>query len=166
MGPPIFSNPPPTNSGQVLSEERVSTLTQDVRQRLHAQGGRMTSQRRIICETLESLSGHPTAEDLFALVNERDPSINLSTIYRTLRWMEGEGLVSARRFDEDRRQERFDPAHPSEHHHFLCHACKRVIEFDNPLIDQVVASFEDDAGAKVENVSIVLYGLCSRCQQT
>ena len=123
----------------------------------------MTKQRRLILDTLDSASGHPTAEDLYELVNECDASINLSTVYRTLRWLEAEGLVSARRFVEDNRQERFDPALPSEHHHFICSNCKQVIEFDHPLVDEIRKQFEDQSGVTVENASLAFYGLCEQC---
>ncbi|MFC1879438.1 Fur family transcriptional regulator [Chloroflexota bacterium] len=143
----------------------MNTLVQNVSERLRSQGGRMTGQRRLICETLENISGHPTAEELFDKVQVVDPSLSLSTVYRTLRWLEGEGLVSARRFDGDQRQERFDPVHPFEHHHFLCTVCHAVIEFDNPLIDQISAEFERNTDVLVECTSLELYGLCSRCQK-
>jgi Fe2+ or Zn2+ uptake regulation protein len=141
----------------------MSSLYQDASERLRAQGGRMTKQRRLILQTLDSVSGHPTAEDLFELVRECDPSLNLSTVYRTLRWLESEGFVSARRFDEDKRLERFDPALPIEHHHFICSHCKVVIEFDQPSVDGIREQFERQFGAQVENVTLVFYGLCAEC---
>jgi Fe2+ or Zn2+ uptake regulation protein len=125
----------------------------------------MTSQRRLILQTLERLSGHPTAEQLFQIVRRQDSSLSLSTIYRTLRWLQEEDLVSTRLFDEERRQERFDPAFPSEHHHFMCTACKSVIEFDTQLIDSIKTQFERQTGAQVQVGSIVLYGLCARCRE-
>jgi Fe2+ or Zn2+ uptake regulation protein len=142
----------------------MSTLVKNAWERLQSQGGRMTSQRRLILETLDTLDCHPTAEELFDAVNEQDANLNLSTVYRTLRWLEQEGLVSSRRFDEERRKDRFDPVLPTEHHHFLCTHCKDVIEFDSDLIEQVVTQFENRSGARVETSSLVLYGLCSRCQ--
>jgi len=143
----------------------VAELVEETTQRLHAQGGRMTSQRRLILQTLERLSGHPTAEQLFQIVRRQDSSLSLSTIYRTLRWLQEEDLVSTRLFDEERRQERFDPAFPSEHHHFMCTACKSVIEFDTQLIDSIKTQFERQTGAQVQVGSIVLYGLCARCRE-
>src|SRR5512139_2659251 len=134
-------------------------------QRLHTQGGRMTSQRRLILEALDCLGCHPTAEEIFAVVNQRDPTVNLSTVYRTLRWLEQEGLVSARRFDENRRQERFDPVLPAEHHHFQCTACKNVIEFDDPLIQTIKTQFAVSSSCRVISASVMLYGLCPRCRQ-
>ena len=142
----------------------MSTLLQDASERLRAQGGRMTSQRLLILKTLNSVSGHPTAEELYDLVSAHDPSLNLSTVYRTLRWLEGEGLVSTRRFIEEHRQERFDPVHPSEHHHFLCSRCKQVIEFDHHLVKDIRRQFERENGVVVHEASVVFYGLCERCQ--
>ena len=143
----------------------MAELVEETTQRLHAQGGRMPSQRRLILQTLERLSGHPTAEQLFQIVRRQDSSLSLSTIYRTLRWLQEEDLVSTRLFDEERRQERFDPAFPSEHHHFMCTACKSVIEFDTQLIGSIKTQFERQTGAQVQVGSIVLYGLCARCRE-
>jgi len=143
----------------------VGTLVTNVQERLLIQGGRMTGQRRLICESLEAYSGHPTAEEVYELVRPSDPSLNLSTVYRTLRWLEQEGLVSVRRFDTEGRRERFDPVHPSQHHHFLCSECKCVIEFDTPLIDKVSIEFETEYRAAVNSASLELYGLCKDCQE-
>lgn len=142
----------------------MASLIEESTYRLHAQSGRMTPQRRLILQTLEHLSSHPTAEQLYQIVHRKDPSISLSTVYRTLRWLQEEELVSTRLFDEERRQERFDPASPSEHHHFMCTSCKSVIEFDTRLIESIKTQFEEQSGAQVQVGSIVLYGLCARCR--
>lgn len=125
----------------------------------------MTAQRRLILESLEDTGGHPTAEELCAVVKQCDPNIHLSTVYRTLRWLEQEGLVSARRFDEKQRQERFDPALPTEHDHFICKACQRVIEFNYPQKQSIRDQFEIETGAAVEIISIEFYGLCADCKR-
>jgi Fe2+ or Zn2+ uptake regulation protein len=138
-------------------------LLQETRHRLHSQGGRMTSQRELILAALDSLDTHPTAEELHAIVATEDPNLNLSTVYRTLRWLEQEGLVSTRRFDEDRRHDRFDPMLPSQHHHFLCTACGSVIEFEHPAISVIQADFESQHGARVESINLTFYGLCAGC---
>ena len=140
-------------------------LVQKTSNRLRDQGGRMTAQRRLILETLQNLNTHPTAEELYEIASKKDPSLHLSTIYRTLRWLQQEGLVSSRFFDEDTRMERFDPASPSEHYHFLCTSCKTVIEFDNLLVNTIKAQFELHSGAQVESGSVVLYGLCANCRR-
>jgi Fe2+ or Zn2+ uptake regulation protein len=141
----------------------MGDLIQEVQDRLRIQGGRMTAQRRLLLSILETLGEHPTAEELFLLARQQDQSLNLSTVYRTLRWLESESLVSARVFAEERRQERFDPALPSEHHHFMCTNCRNVIEFDTEQFDSIKLQFQAQSGADVQTGSIVLYGLCSDC---
>ena len=63
----------------------MGKLVQEINLRLRAQGRRMTTQRRLILETLETLRDHPTAEELFALSRQQDPSLNLSTVKRKVR---------------------------------------------------------------------------------
>lgn len=143
----------------------MSDLVNEAQERLRAQGGRLTAQRRLLFAILDSLGEHPTAEELFIIARENDPDLNLSTVYRTLRWLEAENLVSARVFDEERRQERFDPALPSEHHHFMCTRCRNVIEFDSHLFESIKSQFQELNGARVKTGSIVLYGLCTDCRK-
>lgn len=143
----------------------MNSLVEEAKDLLQTQGGRMTEQRRIIFETLESLDTHPSAEELHGIVQQQNPEIHLSTVYRTLRWLEKEGLISSRWFEEERRQERFDPALPSEHYHFVCSNCKKVIEFDSTQIDAMVVKFEMDFGAQIEGISLVLHGLCAVCKK-
>ena len=143
----------------------MSELINQASERLRSQGGRMTNQRRLLLSILDSLGEHPTAEELLLIAHKQDPDLNLSTVYRTLRWLEAENLVSARLFAEERRQERFDAALPSEHHHFMCTRCKNVIEFDTDLLVDIKSQFQDSSGASVRTGSIVLYGLCPKCHR-
>jgi Fe2+ or Zn2+ uptake regulation protein len=123
----------------------------------------MTEQRRLILETLKSVKGHPTAEELHQLVRRRSPGVHLSTVYRTMRWLEEEGMVNSLWLEEDRRQERFDTSFTTDHHHFVCTSCKQVVEFDSPELARIQALYEQEQGVNVENASLVFYGLCRQC---
>lgn len=138
-----------------------------IRQTLRASGGRMTAQRRLIFETLIACDDHPTAEEIFARASRIQPELNLSTVYRTLRWLEQAGLVNARLFEGEPRMERFDPVgeSPAEHHHFRCRACGAIIEFPAPLLEEIKAEFSREHGAIVESASLTLYGLCAACRK-
>ncbi len=144
----------------------MSSLLQKATKCLHAQGGRVTQQRRLILETLEEMIGqeHPTAEELHRVVQQSDPNIHLSTVYRTLRWLQQEGIVTGRLFTEENRHERFDPALPSEHHHFICTRCNKVIEFNDALISEIKNHFAIKTGNQVASASLSLYGLCQDCR--
>lgn len=142
------------------------SLTEKAIQRLRARNGRLTAPRRLVLSVLETFPAHPTAEQVYERVRQAAPQVNLSTVYRTLRWLQKEGLVSARSFPDGERQDRFDPNLPEEHFHFLCRECKAVIEFDSPVcMDEIVARFEGEAEVKVERVGLAFYGLCAACRE-
>lgn len=134
---------------------------------IHALGGRMTNQRRMILQALIECADHPTAEEIYQKVREKNPAVNLSTVYRTLRWLEQHGLVNTRHFDDEPRLERYDPVieHEEDHFHFRCRRCNQITEFDTPLINLVKAQFVDCFGGHIENATLVLYGLCSECSK-
>jgi Fe2+ or Zn2+ uptake regulation protein len=134
---------------------------------LRNQGGRMTAQRKLILEKLGSMSGHPTAEELFDAVCLEDESLHLSTVYRTLRWLEEQNLVTPRWFEDERRQERFDTQQdePNDHYHFKCQNCEKIIEFSDAQVEGIKQSFSLLNGAEVRQASLVLYGICRECSR-
>ena len=142
-----------------------TSLIEQATQKLHATGGRMTTQRRLILEVLDSCPDHPTAEEIYSRACESDETLHLSTVYRTLRWLEEEGLVSPRWFEDERRQERFDTVvdDGSDHYHFRCRVCNEIIEFAEPRIEEIKTAYEARFGGQVESATLTLYGVCSRC---
>ncbi|WP_322509213.1 Fur family transcriptional regulator [Anaerolinea sp.] len=147
----------------------MESLYQQVTLRLRDEGGRMTSQRRLILQALEELGGHPTAEEIYRHVSRQSPGINLSTVYRTLNWLEENGFIAPRWFEEERRRERFEPAvlttssrHPTPFH-FRCRSCNRILEFADPRMKEIVKQFERHTGAQVKDVELTFYGLCQAC---
>lgn len=123
----------------------------------------MTTQRRIILDALESCGGHPTAEEVYREAKVNDPTLNLSTVYRTLRWLEKLELVSTHQFDDGRHLDRFDASHPQEHHHFRCRECNRIIEFSDERIQQIKTDFAAAYDCEVDDASLILNGLCRHC---
>lgn len=140
-------------------------LMDQITDKLRAEGGRMTSQRRAIVETLLDCPDHPTAEEIYARARKNDPSLHLSTVYRTLRWLEDEGFVSPRWFEDERRQERFDPVmdENNDHYHFRCRICNEIVEFQEPVISEIKEGYEAQFGGQVESATLTLYGVCQRC---
>jgi len=141
----------------------MNSLLKEAQEHISSSGGRMTSQRRIILEALEKTRGHLTAEELHQILKTSAPELNLSTVYRTLRWLVQEGMIGSRWFDSDRGLERFDASMVSEHHHFVCTQCRKVIEFDAPLAEEIKAQFEKMFECQVESTSIALTGICPDC---
>jgi len=141
------------------------SLIEQVTHKLHAEGGRMTPQRRLILEALASCPDHPTAEEIYIRASENDASLHLSTVYRTLRWLEEEGFVSPRWFEDEHRQERFDTTHNDngDHYHFRCRICNAIVEFPEPLVEEIKVAYQSRCGGRIESATLTLYGICQRC---
>jgi Fe2+ or Zn2+ uptake regulation protein len=125
-------------------------------------GLKMTPQRRIIVEYLQSALNHPTADEVFQAVNEKFPMTSRATVYNTLNWLKGNGLVNEV-FEGG--VVRYDP-NTSNHHHFVCRTCGKVEDVGAELIgafqlDQIVSLL---GSQKVENFEITIRGLCAGCQ--
>jgi Fe2+ or Zn2+ uptake regulation protein len=142
-----------------------TNLLEQVTEKLRAEGGRMTSQRRIVLEALEACPDHPTAEEIYQRARESDESLHLSTVYRTLRWLEEEGFVSPRWFEDEHRQERFDTvgSDDNDHYHFRCRICNAIVEFSEPMVEEIKTAYQKQFGGRIESATLVLYGVCERC---
>jgi Fur family peroxide stress response transcriptional regulator len=120
---------------------------------------KMTPQRRAIIEYLQSAIHHPTAEEVLRAVNEKFPMTSRATVYNTLNWLKGEGMVKE---VYEGGVVRFDP-NTSDHHHFVCRRCGRVEDVESEEIGDY--QFDPLLGDHtVENFEIILRGICADCQ--
>jgi Fe2+ or Zn2+ uptake regulation protein len=127
-------------------------------------GGRMTPQRRLIIGLLERANDHLDAEGLYHLAHERDRSISLATVYRTLNVLKDAGLIEQRYFSREHGREYYEPSGASEHYHFTCKMCGQVTEFETTLVDEIKAELEANLEATVHHACICFEGVCKTCQ--
>jgi len=145
----------------------LTSLIQQAEEKIHHEGGRMTTQRRLVLTALENCCDHPSAEDIYEHARQSDSSINLSTVYRTLHWLEENGLVSPRHFADHRHLDRFDPLVEKsiEHAHFRCSRCGKITEFSVPQLEKIKQTYAAGHGAQIDRASLTLYGICRECQE-
>ena len=70
--------------------------------RCEDKGLRMTGQRRVIAEVLESSRDHPDVEELYARAQAVDPRISIATVYRTVKLFEEAGILEKVEFGDGR----------------------------------------------------------------
>jgi Fur family transcriptional regulator, peroxide stress response regulator len=122
-------------------------------------GLKMTPQRRAIIEFLQTCVDHPTAEEIMVAVNQRFPMTSRPTVYNTLNWLKGAGLINE---VYEGGAVRYDP-NTSPHHHFVCRRCGLVEDVETDLVGSVKIGLL--AGhKKVESFQLTIRGLCQRCQ--
>ncbi|NOT61268.1 MAG: transcriptional repressor [Acidobacteria bacterium] len=136
-----------------LASHKVMSLVQ-------TQGLKMTPQRRVIVEYLQTTKNHPTADEVMTAVNRKFPMTSRATVYNTLNWLKENGMVKEV-FEGG--VVHFDP-HTAAHHHFVCNKCGKVEDIDCSAINEIkLCSLPDHQ--KVETMEVTLRGLCAACQK-
>lgn len=129
---------------------------------IRAAGGRMTEQRQTIIELLAVMPDRIDAETLHQQSQERDPHINLATVYRTLDVLDAAGLIRAQYIAPDHSRKYFTLT--LERYHFTCRRCHRVIAFASDLVELLKQSLETDLAVQVFNACVCVDGLCPECR--
>jgi Fe2+ or Zn2+ uptake regulation protein len=132
---------------------------------LRHMGLRLTGPRRVVLEVVRGTASHPTAEAVHRLVQRRLPRVSLGTVYRNLRLLVSQGLVN----ELPGPQARFD-GNTSEHHHFTCLGCGRIVDVAGPLTEPhsrvLCRRVAAQGGFSVIHHRIEFYGRCAECQAT
>ena len=106
---------------------------------------------------------HMTAEDVYKALLESDEEIGLATVYRVLTQFETAGLVARHRFESG--QSVFELNQGDHHDHILCVSCGRVDEFVDETIEERQRSIAENAGYRMTDHCLYIYGVCAECQR-
>jgi Fur family transcriptional regulator, peroxide stress response regulator len=120
---------------------------------------RITNQKQLILNYLQSVKTHPTTEEVFIAVKKKLPKISLATVYRNLELFSKKGLAQkiqgeTKRFDGD----------ISDHQHFVCDDCGKVFDIFKRLLSLRSINKEAERFGKIKNSQVYLYGTCKECQ--
>ena len=143
----------------------MTQFVAQAREAIAAEGGRMTNQRQIILDVIDRSHEHLTADDITARARRLDRTINPSTVYRTLSLLKDRGLIKARFYNQDNHREVFEPIPKTEHYHFTCSHCGKVIEFESKHIPALRAQLQNELGVEVRTACLCLTGLCDQCKR-
>ncbi len=129
---------------------------------LRAKGRRVTRQRRLIWDTLSAdPERHLSADDVVTSVQAELPSVNPSTVYRTLDLLVAEGLI--RRTDLGSGRAFYEVAHEHPHHHVVCESCGKVAHFHDEVLGDTPQRIRAETGYTIGGAELTLYGLCADC---
>ena len=134
---------------------------QTIRQRFRGLGYTLTSQRRVVLETLEDLGGHPTAEDVYLGVKEREPRISLGTVYRTLSVLEEIGVAVCKRWPDS--PARYD-LNTEPHLDILCVRCGEVAEAPGVETGDLEREIQSNTAYELTRTAVAVEGVCPRCR--
>lgn len=135
---------------------------QQIMDRLAQAGGRRTASRQAIVEAIVEAGSHLTADEIAHRVQARFPSVNLSTVYRTLDALTELGIVDHVHFGHGRAvYHRTDEAHQ----HLVCEECGAVEELPVTRLRAFLEMLDRDFGFEVDRRHFAIVGRCRRCRQ-
>lgn len=117
----------------------------------------MTGQRRVIARVLSEADDHPDVEEVHRRASDRDARISLSTVYRTVRLLEGAGILERHDFGDGRA--RYEPAGHGHHDHLINVKTGEVIEFKNEQIERLQESVARELGFHLIGHRLELFGM-------
>lgn len=118
-------------------------------------------QREIILETLKEVNIHPTAEELYKLVNRKYPKISKSTVYRNINILVESNVI--RKIKMLSGADRFDYI-CKEHYHAICEKCGKVFDFDYSFNKKELKEIIKNQTRIITDAdNIAIYGICEEC---
>ncbi len=124
-------------------------------------GLRMTRQRRLILDELDTPGRHPTADAVYQQVRLRIPNISLGTVYRNLEILSQAGLI--RKLHIGSGQKRFDGA-LHKHYHGRCVQCGRISDLPAGPFGDLEEAARGSSGFDILGHELEFEGLCGQCK--
>jgi Fur family ferric uptake transcriptional regulator len=129
----------------------------DWRERLREKGYRLTPQRELILEAVETL-GHATPDEVLAEVRTHSTAVNASTVYRTLEVLEELDLIRHAHLSD--RAPTYHSTSEHEHFHLVCRNCHKVISVDPDVLTLVSERLQADHGFTIDVGHLTVFGTC------
>ncbi len=120
-----------------------------------------SKQREVVLNSLKENVIHPTAENLYSIIQIEYPEVSKATLYRNLSQLAKAGLI--RKIDGLDSSAHFD--HNTKlHYHFICEKCGKVFDISTDVAQNIVKKAEQETGFKITSHEIVFKGLCKDCK--
>lgn len=119
---------------------------------------RYSKQRELVLRTVQNNLIHPTAQDIYNLCREKDPTISMGTVYRNLNLLAEQGKILQIKVPGG--ADRFDGT-IKPHNHAVCTSCGMVMDYTFNF--DGLSSQLEKSGFKCEELNITVRGTCKNC---
>jgi Fe2+ or Zn2+ uptake regulation protein len=130
---------------------------------LRKRGYRLTPQRHMILSVIQEAGEHLSIDQITERVQQRNPYVSLSTVYRTLELLRELGLVRENHFLGE--QPRYEAVEGQAHHHLVCRRCRATIHLDEALLGNLHEQLQVQYGFHSLTLDLVAAGYCDSCWQ-
>jgi len=134
----------------------------DIINRLHQSGHKVTPQRIAIINVVMESEEHLTPSAIYEKVHRQDPEIGEVTVYRTLNILEEMGLVCVVHTSENSHSYIGRPV--GHHDHLICSGCGKVVNFSECNLPDLEKRLAAETGFTISAHRLDFYGECQRCR--
>jgi Fur family ferric uptake transcriptional regulator len=120
---------------------------------------RTRSQERIL-NLLKSLNCAVSAQDIYIELRNREQSMGLATVYRSLEALKLDGSVQVRTLANG---ESLYSSVQSDQHHLTCLSCGASVAIDECPVHQLESQLQNSHQFKIYYHTLEFFGLCDRC---
>jgi Fur family transcriptional regulator, ferric uptake regulator len=121
---------------------------------------RVTVAKRTVAQVLADAPGHLSADAITCAVQELEPDVSPSTIYRILEEFEDLGIIVHAHLGQGAAV--FHLA-GTIHGHLTCETCKQTIEIPSSHFDDLSRDLQSSFGFELDLHHVALSGTCARC---
>ena len=137
---------------------RLEKMVERLREHAH----RITPQRLAILRVLAASEGHPSVEQIYSRVKTDFPTTSLATVYKNVSLLKSLGEVLELGFSDD--SNRYDGYKPYPHPHLVCTRCKKIIDSDLSMLQDLTQELVQETGFRIINHRMDFFGICPECQ--
>ena len=161
--------------GKVTKEIYLSNteILEKLQKKLVKLGYKFTGQRKILLEALISEHKLFDAESIFIKAKEKDPSIGIATVYRTMELLSRLKLICKVNIGTEKSMYMLtDDCQKETSVYMVCDRCKKIITNNDCLKNALKIRLREDAeknilencNIKIDSFQVVFKGLCDECR--
>ena len=126
-------------------------------------GHKLTPQRLAVVGALRHDGGHVSATQLAALVHSAYPSVDVSTVYRTMDVLKRMRLATSTDLGSGDAVFEWAPEQP--HHHLVCSGCGKLAELGHEVLADLEERIVREFKFAPDMDHFAIFGSCWECQQ-
>ena len=136
--------------------------TKPFRERCRENGIAVTHQRQVLYETMKTMHGHPSPEEVYARVKKKVPAISLATVYKNIHIFVESGVF--REVSMHHGTVRVE-MNGEPHHHMVCSKCKKIADIGESELGLAGPRGRLPGGFLVDRYAVDVIGVCASCQK-
>lgn len=123
---------------------------------------RVTKQRQIILDAINSGLFHPSIEEIYLKAKEKDESIGKATVYRHVHVFVTDDIITEFILSDGIK---YYDINTSNHLHLYCIKCHKLFDVFDQDLENKLNLLEQQENFKIRNSNLIIEGICRDCEE-